>query len=405
MSSTQTSGRHVVVVGGSFAGLGAAYTLRDRLHPTDRVTLVSANGQFIFAPSLVWAALGQPLLNSSFSLDAALTAKGIDFIRATVHEVRPADHVVVAGEEELRYDRLVIATGGRPDTSSIPGLAGEFRSAGWIVGEDSARDARAKLEKLYANPGPLIIGAAQGASYITAAYELALSLDAELRKRGIRDRVSITFVTSEPYLGHLGFGQTAARPELERLFADRSIQSRVGVTIDRVNRDGVKVSSDETLPASASIIMPPFTGSVDIWKSANLTTDRGIIPVGPDYRHIDQPDIYAAGVASSFIRPVPPLTTDHAPHTGYLSVRMGKLAGQNAAASLGCGAPASRTLPYVVDVRVLDGGDVGLLLTSRGNTDLQNTAMTLGGRMAHTLKATIERYLLWRLRNGRMDLP
>lgn len=33
-----------------------------------------------------------------------------------------------------------------------------------------------------------------------------MSVDANLRKRKLRDRVPMTFVTSEPYIGHMGLG-------------------------------------------------------------------------------------------------------------------------------------------------------------------------------------------------------
>jgi sulfide:quinone oxidoreductase len=398
-------GRNVVVVGGSFAGLGAAYRLRERLRPTDRVTLVSQSERFTFAPSLIWAALGQPLLHSSFALEPALSAKGIEFIPSHVREVRVADHVVITDKEELPYHRLVVATGGRPDPNAVPGLAGEFRAASWIVGEDSAMEARNVIRDLYANPGPLVIGSARNASYYSAAYELALALDTALREKGIRDRVPMTFVTAEPFLGSLGFGQTAASSQLQRLFAERDIASRVNVDIDRIRRCEVDLSTGETLPAHAAVIMPPFTGVVDIWKSAGLTDETGMIPVTDLYQHVEHRDIFAAGVASYFARPVPPLPEQRAPQTGYLAVHMGKAAGENVAASLDCGLNAQRPLPYLVDMRVIDGGSVGLLLTSRGNRVLSHNAIRLPGTAAHALKSSIERYLVWRLRTGRIDLP
>ena len=54
------------------------------------------------------------------------------------------------------------------------------------------------------NPGPIVVGAVQGASCFGPAYEFAMILDTELRRRKIRDQVPMTFVTSEPYIGHLG---------------------------------------------------------------------------------------------------------------------------------------------------------------------------------------------------------
>jgi NADH dehydrogenase FAD-containing subunit len=151
--------------------------------------------------------------------------------------------------------------------------------------------------------------------------------------------------------------------------------------------------------------MPPFTGAVDIWKSADLTDKSGMIPVTPQYRHTTQPDIYAAGVASYFREPTKPLGWVHPPGTGYLSVRMGKAAAQNVAASLECGATAKRTLPYVFDVRIIDGGSTGLLLSSRGTNQPHHAARSLPGNSARALKIMVERYLIWKLRAGRVDLP
>ena len=45
-----------------------------------------------------------------------------------------------------------------------------------------------------------------GASCFGPAYETAMILDTDLRRRKIRDRVPMTFVTAEPYIGHMGLG-------------------------------------------------------------------------------------------------------------------------------------------------------------------------------------------------------
>jgi sulfide:quinone oxidoreductase len=406
ITSQQTrTGRHVIIAGGSFAGIAAAYSVRAALRAEDHVTLVAPNTHFVFAPALVRAALGEPLLHSSFQLDAALAAKDIDYLHASVRHVHAAEHRITTDAGDLPYDRLIIATGGRPDTSTIPGLAGEFRLASWVVGDDSAMEARNTMRQFFEDPGPIIVGAAQGASYISAAYELALTLDAELRRRRLRERAPMTFVTAEPYLGHLGIGQSAAQAHLLRLFEERNIDTRIGVSIERVERDAVTLSSGERLETRNAIIMPPFTGAVDIWKSAGLTDATGMIPITAQYRHTTQPEIYAAGVASYFKEPVPPLGLVHPPGTGYLSVRMGRAAGQNLADSLQCGAPAKRTLPYVLDLRVIAGPDTGLLLSSHGRIHLHHAARPLPGRTARALKIAVERYLIWRLRTGRMDLP
>lgn len=404
MTVGKAGGRRVVVAGAGFAGLSAAYTLRERLGPKDTVTVIEPSGRFVFKLSLVWAVLGRPVYHSAFALFPALQAKGIEYCRSHVLEVRADEHVVRTGEGEFEYDRLIIATGGRPDPNAIPGLAGEFRTAHWIVGEESALEAGMTLRRLFSDPGPVVIGAAQGATYFTGAYELTLALDTVLRRRGIRDRVPITFITGQPYVGALGIEQSAARAKIESLFAKRDIPLRTDVTIKRVGRQEV-VLADATLPAMASVIMPPFTGDVDVWKSLKLTDEKGFITVNDQYQHTRYPDIYAAGDACYFDQSIPPLSGPRAPRTGYLAVRMGQAAAQNMVASLGYGRPAMRTLPYLVDIRLLDGVDVGLFLASWGTSTLHNAAIQLPGPAGHYLKAVQERYLLWRLRTGQMHLP
>ncbi len=54
---------------------------------------------------------------------------------------------------------------------------------------------------------------------------------------------------------------------------------------------------------------------------------------------------------------------------------------------------------------MLGGGDTGLLLASWGTSDLRSTAVLLPRGIAHYLKVLQERYLVWRLRMGRMELP
>ena len=51
-----------------------------------------------------------------------------------------------------------------------------------------------------------MVGAVQVASCYGPAYEFAMIMDTDLRKRKIRDQVPMTFVTAEPYIGHLGLG-------------------------------------------------------------------------------------------------------------------------------------------------------------------------------------------------------
>jgi hypothetical protein len=69
---------------------------------------------------------------------------------------------------------------------------------------DLAEKAKEALQRFVQSPGPIVVGAVQGASCFGPAYEFVFILDTGPRKRRVRDRVPMTFVTAEPYIGHLG---------------------------------------------------------------------------------------------------------------------------------------------------------------------------------------------------------
>jgi sulfide:quinone oxidoreductase len=103
----------------------------------------------------------------------------------------------------VTYDYLIIATGPDLAFDEIEGF-GPAAHTQSVCHIDHALQTKAAVDALLANPGPVVIGAVQGASCFGPAYEFAFVLDKALRNAKVRDRVPMTFVTSEPYIGHLG---------------------------------------------------------------------------------------------------------------------------------------------------------------------------------------------------------
>ena len=122
------------------------------------------------------------------------------------------------------YDYLVIATGPELAFDEIDGLGPNAHTQS-ICHIDHAVQAHAAFEEFCKNPRPIVVGAVQGASCFGPAYEFAYILDTELRKRRIRDRVKMTFVTPEPYIGHLGLdGVGDTKGLMESEFRNRHIR-------------------------------------------------------------------------------------------------------------------------------------------------------------------------------------
>src|SRR3546814_4507382 len=124
------------------------------------------------------------------------------------------------------------------DLDEVPGLGPE---TGFTQSVCTTRHASAAYDAYLAfleNPGPVIVGAAAGASCFGPAYEFVMILDRDLRKRKLRDRVPMTYVTPEPYIGHMGLGGVGdSRGLMEAELRQRHIQWITNAKIDAV-RDG-----------------------------------------------------------------------------------------------------------------------------------------------------------------------
>src|SRR3972149_5825229 len=100
---------------------------------------------------------------------------------------------------------------------------------------DHAEKAYEEYRKFLDNPGPVIIGAAQGASCFGPAYEFAFILDSDLRRRRLRKKVPMTFITPEPYIGHMGLaGIGDSKGLLEHELRERHIGWHTNVKIRKV---------------------------------------------------------------------------------------------------------------------------------------------------------------------------
>ena len=133
----------------------------------------------------------------------------------------------------------------------IPGLGPQGYTQS-ICHVDHASNAKEAFEKLAAKPGPVVIGAVQGASCFGPAYEFLFILETELRRRKLRDQVPMTFVTSEPYIGHLGLdGVGDTKGLLESEMREKHIKWITNARVDHVEPG---VMSVEELPKTARFI-------------------------------------------------------------------------------------------------------------------------------------------------------
>ncbi len=395
--------KRVVVVGGSFGGVNAAYELRRRLPRDAEITVISRDAEFTFIPSLPWVTMGwRDPSRLQVRLDAPLQRRGIRFVHGEVQELDPQACEVRTSSQTYPYDALVIASGAELDYAAVPGLGpqvGHTFSTFTCAEAAASRDALARV--LAADKGRIVIGAAAGASCVGPAYEIAMMIDTVLKRARKRHRFSITFVTPEPFLGHFGVGGIGTSPRMvQDEFAERHIDSVVNARIANAGPDRLILADASEHPFDFSLVIPAFLGSPFVRGVDGLANPKGFISVTPQLASAKFANIYAAGVAVAIAPPGPTPVPVAVPKTGHMTELMAQAAARNLAAEFTGGVKVDGMTLH--STCIADAGDTAFYMSADPFLPPRNKVIVKRGKWARYLKLTFERYYLARIRH---DLP
>jgi sulfide:quinone oxidoreductase len=400
---------HIVVLGAGLGGLPAAYELRKALGKPHRVTVVNRGEAFHFVPSNPWVAVNwRRRKDIEFPVREHLARKGIEFVPIGAKRLQPAENRVELDDgQSLAYDYLVVATGPKLAFEEVEGLGPQGHTQS-ICHVDHAVPAGAAWEKFVADPGPIVVGAVQGASCYGPAYEFAFILDADLRKRKLRDRVPITFVTAEPYIGHLGLGGVGdTKGLLESAMREHNIKWITNARTERIEPGRVHVAElDENgaekrkheLPFKYSMMLPAFKGVDAVFGIDGLTNPRGFIVVDQFQRNPKHQNVYAVGVCVA-IPPVEPTPVPTgAPKTGYMIESMVTAAVHNIRDAVAGKQPSHRATWNAVCLA--DFGDTGVAFVALPQMPPRNLNWSSQGKWVHLAKVAFEKYFIRKMKRG-----
>jgi sulfide:quinone oxidoreductase len=403
---------HVVVLGAGLGGVIMAYEMKAKLGPSDRLTVVNEGDTYSFVPSNPWVAVGwREPKDISVELKPVLAKKGIALRPEGAKRVQPAENRILLNDgSDLEYDYLVIATGPDLAFDEVEGL-GPLGNTQSICQLGHAQQARFAFEDLVKKPGPVVIGAVQGASCFGPAYEFAFIVDTALRQKKKRDQVPMTFVTAEPYVGHLGLdGVGDTKGLLESAMRDRHIKwiTNAKVTkvepdkmfVEEMNEDGSLKTSHE-LPFEFSMMLPAFKGVEAVHGIEGLTNPRGFIAIDKYQRNPAFPNVFAIGVCVA-IPPVgkTPLPVG-VPKTGFMIESMVTATAENIAALLKGEEP--KAIATWNAVCLADFGDEGIAFVAQPQIPPRNVNWSAQGKWVHMAKVGFEKYFLRKIRHGQSE--
>lgn len=397
----------VLVVGGNFAGSTAALEIKRKLGGEVEVTLIDRNPDFLYIPSLIWVPTGRREISDiSISRKEVLEKKGVKFVLDTATRIDTEAEVVYTEHGEFPYDHLIIATGPKVRFDAVPGL----KEHGLYIGTPTgAMKTREKLEEFVKNPGPIVVGATQGAGCMGAAYEFLFNLEKWLRDKKIRKKVDLHWITPEPFLGHFGIEGMPGGETMLRKFMDMfHITYHTEVGVKEVFEDAVELTDGTRIESRFTMLMPPFTGVDLIENSKSLNAgENGFVPTLPTYRHETIENVWAAGLAVNVAPPFQPGKVPFGvPKTGYPSDVTGKIVANNVVNVIrGIDEQEEKPWGKIAGLCVMDAGEKEVLIFSNTLFKPRKIAIMIPNVLFDFTKVFLEKYFLWKLRHGYSYLP
>jgi sulfide:quinone oxidoreductase len=375
------SNKKVLVLGGNFAGLTAALSVKHELGNDVDVTVVSMSDHFQFNPSLIWVPFGKRKVKDVvFPLAKTFESHEVEFVHREATKIDPNAQKVETSRGVHAYDYLVVATGYLNNFDVIPGI-GPGGNAYSITSLEGAVDAAEGWARFLNDPGPVVVGATQGAACFGAAYEFVFNITYHLKKQKLR--VPVAYVSAEPFPGHFGIGGLPGGEKMLGMFFKRQ-----------------KIES-----IWYAMVVPPFVGA-EVVKASGLGNPRGFIDVKDTYQTLAYPNVYAAGIAAAVNAPWQTANAVGVPKTGFPAETMAHVAAENIASQIRGEEPTKEeNFGDIPAVCIMDAGNNGVVILADKMLPPRKHGVMIPGPQSHAAKIAFEKYFLWKARHGYVRLP
>jgi NADH dehydrogenase len=326
--------RHVVIVGGGFAGLGCARRLAD--HDDVRITLIDRNNYHQFQPLLYQVATSL-LAPSDIAHSLREVFAGEDNVDVKLAEISSIDTdaktVKSSDGEEWAADALVLAAGSQPNFFKTPGAA---ENSFPLYSLDNATNLRSRIigifEQVDRDPKLVDRGALTfvivggGPTGVEVAGAIAdminVTVPAEYRDLDIG--------AAHIYL--LDYGDALLKPfsdkahgYVAKVLTDRNVELRLGTGVKQVGPGHAQFSDGAVVPTRC-VIWGGGIMAAPVAANCGLAQGRGgRVDVNPDLTLPDSDGVYVVGDIAN----IPGPDKQSLPQLGSVALQSGKTAADN----------------------------------------------------------------------------
>ncbi len=349
--------KHIVVIGGGFAGVEAAIELRKKKH---QVTLVSDRDYFFIYPISIWIPTNNlDFEKASLSLRKLSKKHGFSLVIDEFTGLDEEKNIAQFRTQTISYDYLIIASGawkvphkGIENTLSICGHP------------DQSLLIKDKFDEIVKKGGNIAVGFGGNPKDKSAvrggpAFEIMFNMIHELKKRKASEKVSFTFFApmAEPgkRMGEKGYKM------LLMMLDKYGIDKKVGKKIKLFEKDGILFEDDTKLESDLTLFIPASHGPKYITDSTLPVNEAGFIRIDGTCKVHDRKNIYAVGDISALEGP------DWRAKQGHLAVVKGKIAAYNIDQEIKGSTKRKDYKSHVNILCIMDTGDGAAIVYRKDN--------------------------------------
>ena len=392
----------VLVLGGGFGALTAAYTLKRLVGSSADIKVINQSRFSYFRPALPHVAIGvRDVDELKIDLSEALPNKGIKFQEGKVQKIDAKNSKVIytksdGSTEEEDYDYVIVGIGAHLATELMKGWneygysvcepefasklrekLNEFKGGNITIGSGPFYQGHNPKPKVPENFVPNADSACEG-----PVFEMSLMLHGYFKKKGLLDKVKVTVFSPGEYLSDLS---PQSRKAVASIYQQLGVKLVHNFRIKEIREHEIVDEKGNKLDSDLTIVLPPYTGNPALKNSTpDLVDDGGFIPTDLNMVSLKYDNVYAVGDSNSMT----------VPKLGYLAVMTGRIAAQHLANRLGVHTKIDSYYPTIVCVA--DNPYEGFAVSVKDDT-WYGGSITVAEPAAvnHLKKELFTKYFMW----------
>ncbi|UAM99730.1 NAD(P)/FAD-dependent oxidoreductase [Polaribacter litorisediminis] len=291
--------KNLVILGAGTAGTMMANHLVSKLPKKEwKISIVDQYKTHYYQPGFLFLPFDIYNEDQVKKVGKKFIPKGVNYIQQKIEKIDAENNLIELDNGTLAYDLLIIATGSKIAPDEVEGMMStEWKKSifdfytyeGALALRDKLRDWKGGKLVVHITEMPI--------KCPVAPLEFAFLADSYFEKKGMRDKVEITYVT--PLSG--AFTKEISSKALGYLLEEKNIKLVTDFAIEKVDFKNKKIVDyvDQEVPYDLLVTVPTNMGD-EVMERSELGDDLNFVPTHPKtLQSIDHENIFVIGDATN----------------------------------------------------------------------------------------------------------